>query len=547
MDNEKKPEELLKDDKWLDELLGPQDSGAEIVPDEQAAMDAGLVNPADIELEQLMAEFGSEISDTEAAVPETASQEPVALEEIPLVSANPVDAETPFLDEEFRNTFGTGEALEEAFAPPAEPVAPEVPEEQAPEEVVEEDLGPVRKRRWWKKEIPQKRRPAHKKGYGFFGIPHILATGVWLALAVIIGVTAGNVLWMLAADVLAFNQVPKTVTITVTSDDTIESIAEQLQEEELIRYPQVFVFFAELTGKAEKIEPGVYTLNGVGEDGKFPNISYDYNALLNAMRQYKSSKEIVENLLVPEGYTCIQIFELLEREGVCTVAELEEYAATGEFRDYWFLEGVEQNGKYWLEGYLFPDTYDFYKNDDPSRVLHKFLDAFDYRITDKMRADLETINETFAKMMRKQGYSESYIKEHTIGMREIVIIASMIERESPGADESYTISSVIYNRLASPSFSLLQIDATVNYAHILEFGNDDNLDYTLDSPYNTYVYGGLPVGPISNPGRVSLDAALNPEETNYYYYALYTGTRQHAFFNKLKDFEKFLKEQGYYD
>ena len=551
MDNEKKSEELLNDDSWLDELLGPQNAGEAIVPDEEAALNAGLLDPTELELEQLLEEFGAEPAGVDAVAPETAADEAVAPEPPeaePIVSANPVDADMPFQDEEFRDTFGTGEALEEAFDTTVAPVAPETPAEAvAPAAETEEETGPVRKRRWWKKEIPQKRRPARKKGYGFFGIPHILATGIWLALAVIIGVTAGNVLWMLASDVLAFNQVPKTVTITVTEEDTIESIAQFLQDEELIRYPQVFVFFAELTGKAEKIDPGIYTLNAVGEDGRFPNIAYDYNALLNTMRQYKGAQEVVEDLLIPEGYTCMQIFQLLEQEGVCTVAELEEYAATGEFEDYWFLEGVEQNGKYWLEGYLFPDTYDFYKDDDPSRVLHKFLDAFDYRMTDKMRTDLEEINDTFAQMLRRQGYGETYISEHTIGIREVVIIASMIERESPGAVESYTISSVIYNRLASPNFSLLQIDATVNYAHILEFGNDDTLDYQLDSPYNTYVYSGLPIGPISNPGRVSLDAALNPEETNYYYYALYTGTREHAFFNRLSDFENFLEEQGYYD
>ena len=542
MDNEKKPE-LLNDDNWLDELLGPQDAGASVLPDDQAAMDAGLVDPNDLELEKLLAEFGSEAAGAAPVNPETP---PAAPETPPVVSANPVDAAAPFQDEEFRNTFGDGENLEAAFAAPEAPQEPPVEAVPSPAEE-EEEAGPVRKRRWWKKDVPQKRRPAHKKGYGFFGIPHIIATAVWLALAVVIGVTAGNVLWMMASDVLAFNQVPKTVTITITEEDTIEDIAEQLHEHELIRYPQVFVFFAELTGKAEKVDPGVYVLNPIGEDGVFPNISYDYNALLNTIRQYESDREVVEGLLIPEGYTCAQIFQLLEEEGVCTVEDLEDYAINGEFDDYWFLEGAEQNGKYWLEGYLFPDTYDFYKEDDPGRVLHKFLDAFDYRFTEKMRTDLEEIRGTIANMMRKEGFSESYIEDHAIGIREVVIIASMIERESPGADESYTISSVIYNRLASYEFDLLQLDATTVYSHLLVYGDDEIRDQYIDEPHNTYVYPGLPIGAISNPGRVSLDAALNPEETKYYYYALYPGTRDHEFFQYLDDFEDFLWEQGYRD
>lgn len=541
MDNEKRPE-LPDDDSWLDELLGPQAAGGQILPDDQAADAAGLTDPSELELEKLLAEFGSGSADPAPAAPETP-----APGEIPVVSANPMDPEAPFRDEEFRNTFGAGQTLEEAFADPAAP-APEEPPvepEEQPEEQPEET--PKKKRKWWQKDVPQKRRPRHKKGYGFFGIPHILATGIWLALAVIIGVTAGNVLWMLAADVLAFNQVPKTVTITITEEDTIDTIAEQLKEAELIRYPQVFKLFADLTGKADQIDPGSYVLNPPDENGVFPNISYDYNALLNTLRQYQAAQEVVEGLLIPEGYTCAQIFQLLEENGVCTVAELEDYAINGEFAEYWFLEGLEQSDKYWLEGYLFPDSYDFYVDDDPGRVLHKFLDAFDYRFTEKMHTDLAEINDYHAKRLRNEGYSEEYIAAHTIGIHEVVIIASMIEKESPGATESYTISSVIYNRLASSDFFLLQIDATVNYSNMLVYGETEDLEYYLDEPHNTYVYGGLPIGPIANPGRSSLDAALNPEETNYYYYALYTGTREHAFFRYLDDFEDFLQEQGYYD
>ena len=210
MENEKKPE-LLNDDGWLDEILGPQSDEEKIVAEEEAAQDAGLMDPNDLELEMLLAEFGSEAAGEDEAVPEALA----APQEEPLVSANPVDAEAPFQDEEFRDAFGTGETLEEAFAAPAELT----PESDAPETPAEPPAPPKKKRRWWKKETPEKRRPIHKKGYGFFGIPHILSTFVWLALAVVIGTTAGNVMWMLAADVLAFNQVPKTVTITITGTE----------------------------------------------------------------------------------------------------------------------------------------------------------------------------------------------------------------------------------------------------------------------------------------------------------------------------------------
>ena len=543
MDNQKKPEQPT-DEGWLDELLGPQDQGIEIGPDEQALEGAGLTDPNELELEKLLAEFGSEPTAEEAAVPEAPATVPV---EEPIPSANPTDAAAPFQDEEFRDTFGDGKELEELFAPAVPQEEPaQAPSE--PEPAPEEEAPKKRKFFWWAKETPKKRRPRHKKGYGLFGIPHLLATFIWLGLAVIIGTTAGNMLWMLGADVLAFEQKPpQNVTIVITEEDTVDTIAQQLKELELIKYPELFKLFAEITGKDQYIAPGTYVLNPPDEEtGEIPAIAFDYNALLNSMKQTGPSMKTV-TLFFPEGYNCMEIFNKLAENNVCTVEELEEAAANGDLGEWWFLEGVERGSKYCLEGYLFPDTYDFYENDDPERVLQKFLRAFDDRFTDKMRNDFEEMKERFATMMRNRGYGSSYIEEHTLTVRDVVIIASMIEKESPGPLESYTISSVIYNRLSNPNFSTLGIDATVIYANLLATGITENIDYEIDSPYNTYVYGGLPAGPIANPGQGSLNAALNPEETSYYYYALYPGTREHAFFQYSDDFDRFCWEHGYYD
>lgn len=571
MDNQKHPESA-GEELWLDEVLQPQNPVTEIDIDEDAAIFAGLQRHDESELDQLLAEIRANnwIDDT---IVQPAVVEPVwentdtpvtdativvtgmAEAPIPEVAAEP-DPEPapmpapvePFRDDEFRDTFGEGTELEEVFAAPAamealttEPQEPEIPAEAEPEE--------PKKVKKQKKTAPAKRRPKHKKGYGFFGIPHILATCIWIGLAVIIGTSLGNVLWLMASDVLAFNQVPQTVTITITDEDTLDTIAEQLHEKELIRYPWLFKLFAEFTGKAEDISPGSFTLNKPDDDGTTHNIVYDYNALLNSMRSYASAREIVENLLIPEGYTCKQIFQLLEEEGVCTVAELEEYAANGELPDYWFLEGVERGDKYCLEGYLFPDTYDFYIDDDPGRVLEKLLSAFDDRFTDKMHESLTEINDIYASRLRDEGYSEEYIEEHPIGIREVVIIASMIQKESASSDENYIISSVIYNRLVSPDFPLLQIDATVVYAWGGEIEDVLYEHMQIDDPHNTYLYEGLPIGPISNPGRDALYAAMSPTDTDepYYYYVLNPDTWKHEFFSTYEDFEDYLHSIGYYD
>ena len=242
-------------------------------------------------------------------------------------------------------------------------------------------------------------------------------------------------------------------------------------------------------------------------------------------------------MLIPEGYTCAQIFALLEEKGVCSVQELEEYAANGEFKDYWFLEGVQRGDRYSLEGYLFPDTYRFYLNDDADDVLAKMLSNFDYRFTDLMKEKIETLNQKMASVLSKRGYDQAYIDANKFTIREIVIIASMIERETANDSESFDISSVIYNRLTNPkSYPYLNIDATIIYAlggNIdPETGNTRPLtkaDLEMDHPYNTYTRKGLIPGPISNPGRASLLAALDPNDTSYYFYVYNPSTGTHKF------------------
>ena len=159
-----------------------------------------------------------------------------------------------------------------------------------------------------------------------------------------------------------------------------------------------------------------------------------------------------------------------------------------------------------------------------------------------MRIKLDTLNMTLSEMMRANGLSEEYIAAHQMTAREVVIIASMIEKETATNPESYSISSVIYNRLTNPNgetAGFLQIDATLVY--INGGKTPSNADKQIDSPYNTYLYKGLPAGAISNPGAYSLDAALSPAETAYYFYALDPATGVHHFSKTLKEHNDFLE------
>lgn len=441
------------------------------------------------------------------------------------------DETASFKDEEFRDTFGE---VSEIYSS-----APEQPEEEVTEETEEaeetEEPAPQRVRQ----ENPpvRKRRPKNKHAYGLLSIPHILTTIVWLALVVAIGASLGRMLWMCAADVLAFGRPDQTVYVTITKSDTLDTVAEKLHRAGLINYPGLFKLYGKLSNIMDDLSIGTYELNTL----------YDYHALSTSMSE-KPAMRVTVKVTIPEGYNCAQIFKLLEEKEVCTVAELENYASNSQFADYWFLEGTERGNKYCLEGFLFPDTYEFYVDSDAKEVYIKLLAAFDYRFTDTMKEKLVKLNEYLNAKMKKQGLDQSYIDSHQITIREVVIIASLIEKESSGIeDDSYNISSVIYNRLTNPgNHPYLGLNSTlVYYTGRSELTSEDFQD---DHPYNTYTRPGLVPGPIANPGRASLDAALDPSDTGYYYFVLNpkTGTHEYSktYAEHQQKVEEFAKLEG---
>jgi len=476
----------------------------ETIPDEPAIVETSGIREASPSQEEseLSAAEPLDLTFTESLVPlsepteifeklpepETAPEEPA---EVPVTPPSPPVEETE--DQEYRDDSQDFEAMMQTTESQPEAAKPTEPTEPA---------------------IAPKGRPKRKKGEGLLGIPSILATFVWLALIVVIGVTAGRMLWICAADVLAFGREDKVVTVTVYEADTMEDIIDKLHAGGLIRYKSLFSLYANISDAEEDIKPGIYDLN----------TRYDYHALVNFMSP-RSSREVIK-LTIPEGYTCRQIFALLEENRICTAVDAAAYAAKGELSEYWFLENVERGAENCLEGYLFPDTYEFYKNSTPKEAIERMLDNFDYRFNEEMIEKIDAINKKF--------HAE-------YGVREIVIIASLIEKESAAPGESPMISGVIYNRLfdwgSNPP--LLNIDASIVYA---QEGNNARIDTGLDSPYNTYLYEGLTPGPIANPGLASLKAALNPESHNYYYYVLNPSTGMHQFSTTYQEHQGYVRE-----
>ena len=382
----------------------------------------------------------------------------------------------------------------------------------------------------------RKGRPAPKKGYGLFGIPHVISTFIWLAIIVTIGISLGRTIWVCAADLLAFGKPDKVITITIEETDTTKDIAKKLEEAGLIRYPNLFVFFADITGKGDRVIPDTYNLNAM----------YDYNALLKMMSYQPANTSVVE-IMIPEGSNCAQIFKLLEEKGVCSVADLEEWAANGELKDYWFLEGLPRGTKYCLEGYLYPDTYKFYMDAEPQYVLQKFLNNFENRFTEKMYNDFLKMQERYAKMLKSNGYSQSWIDSHKLTFHQLITVASIVEEEKATSAEGYDIAAVFYNRLTKAThYPRLDSDATVYYAIGSYFERKPLTQEDLNnpSPYNTRKSNGLPPGPITNPGSYSLYAALYPSEAKYYYFIFDKTAGIHRFSKTLAEHNKWAEQLG---
>ncbi len=336
---------------------------------------------------------------------------------------------------------------------------------------------------------------------------------LWIVFVVTASLVLSGVGWLLANDFAAFNKEPLTATIQVTKDDDLGSIADKLKDEGLIEYKWFFKLFGKVAHAEDKIGVGSYELN----------TQMDYNALINGMRNRNGSlNSATVRVAIPEGYTVRQIIELLAKYGVNTEEELTEAAQNYDF-GYTFLDDSKKGSITRLEGYLFPDTYEFYVGGKPSAALNKLLANFSAKMTPELREKVDA-----------SGYT----------LNEIVTIASLIEKETDGTDRA-NIASVIYNRLRNvgQTYHLLQIDASVIYGLGDRFTAPLTKAQTeIDTPYNTYIHEGLPPTPIANPGLASLQAAVEPNETSYYFYAL-GKDGQHHFSKTLDEHNAFLNSQ----
>lgn len=217
-----------------------------------------------------------------------------------------------------------------------------------------------------------------------------------------------------------------------------------------------------------------------------------------------TTESLTVSVTFPEGFTVVQIAELLQQNGVCSAADFIRSSNNYDYvksLGYTFFSGIDEKEKrpFLLEGYIFPDTYEFYRGETAEEALVRFLDNTEQKLTAEYKAKAKAT-----------GYT----------MDEIIAIASIIQEEASEHKHMANVSSVLHNRLESVDYGRLECDVTINYIN----------DCVKDSPYittdveavaenyNTYKCAGVPVGPICNPGIHAIEAALTPAETNYFFF-----------------------------
>jgi UPF0755 protein len=352
----------------------------------------------------------------------------------------------------------------------------------------------------------------------FAAIVFITLTGAYVSYKYITGVVnRGN------EEIKLNFEESESIDVEIPMGSNTQDIAEVLHEMKIIKQPKIFRLLSKFNGYDGRYKSGIHRI----AKGYNYNSLKGYDDLMRILVDNPVSNPTI-SVTIPEGFTYGQIINLFVEKGLTTKEDFNKLAEETEF-DYEFLKGIPEGRKPRLEGYLFPDTYIFDTRAGTEHLIRKMLDQF--------------------STVFKQAYID---RAEEIGwpIDDIIILASIIEREAMAEGDRALISGVFHNRLKSRDQSLhyLQSCATIQYIYLQEQGivkeQITQEDTQLVHPYNTYQNPGLPPGPISCPGEASIIAALYPDTDDGYYYFVAKGDGTHAF---SKTFEEHVNNMNKYN
>ncbi|MBR2413811.1 MAG: endolytic transglycosylase MltG [Clostridia bacterium] len=336
------------------------------------------------------------------------------------------------------------------------------------------------------------KRKFRKQRWAHWGLS-LVVTAMLLVIIVLASSALKIPLLGFVNDVIAIDRSDAPVAVYISEDMKTEQILNMLEEYDLIysaKFCNLLMGFLGYDDESEFVV-GEHVLTAkMGVEG-----------MLNSMLFESDTNETVK-ITFPEGYTIDQIAEKLYSEKVISAKNvLYNAVATYEFPESFdFLNSITdaQTRYRLLEGYMYPDTYEFYLGENANSVINRFLNNFASKWIEEYEDEAEELGMT---------------------VDEIITLASILQKEASDANQMYTISSILHNRLDSDSLRILQCDSTQDYIAKIDPGlmNQAQLNALLEV-YDTYQCVGLPIGPICNPGGDAIYAALHPDDTDLYYF-----------------------------
>ncbi len=366
-----------------------------------------------------------------------------------------------------------------------------------------------------KTEVAESEEVSHKGKKNKNEAMGCLKSVIYMSAVLILATILGYFSACAVIDVMGLYNDGAELRITVEEGDGPQEIAHLLEEKDIIDYPLVFRVFCKFKGDSAAFHPGDFVVRR----------GMDYNALINTLSQGEMLETVT--VMIPEGTTLEGIAAILAKNEVCTEEQFYAGLESFDYDQYDFFKEIpqekRQNRTYLAEGYLFPDTYEFYVNDAATSVIGRMIDNFEVRSKDafdSIRASGRTID-------------------------DVVIAASIVQQEAGDSKDMPRVMRVIENRLGNPSsFPRLEMDSTQDYLDGLDHVSGD----AYQSAYDTYKMHGMPAGAICNPGLQAINAAINPSQEpeilNCFYFASVISTGETKFSETFAEHEAWCIEHG---
>lgn len=358
-------------------------------------------------------------------------------------------------------------------------------------------------------DVPQKRKKK-KRGHG-----HIIF-GLLLSVFIIsVSILAAVFILNCSKEFLAIGKSDIELVVDIPMNSSTADIAEILYNEGIISNVDLFRFFSKFKGADGTYIAGTHTLS--------PKM--DYNTLIENLQEEAENQRETADVVFQEGITLFEAAQKLEEKNVCNAEEFIKVFNAGGF-GFDFEESVRVSSLkfYKMEGYFFPDTYQFYVEEDPRVVAKKIYKNFDARVTPDLYGRMRDLD---------------------MELEDVLTLASVVQAEAANTRDMKLVASVFYNRLNNPDeYPLLQSDPTTNYVEEIIKPNIEFKSEAMFKAYDTYQGAGLPPGPICNPGLDAINAVLYPAETDYYYFCSNLETGEFFYAETLDEHNQNLVEAG---